>query len=342
MATNPPRTAPARGRPGFLALPSVRWGMAGWVIINLSVLFLAPGDLPFDRPVLPSRASVDQVVAANVAMLEVLLLMALVGWLTRRRPAPDFRSRVPDRDLARRETILLLGYGVAAQLGGVGLGALLDQPPIGFHLAGTLFGATAPPDPAQVLVWAGYNVVVYAVVPLVYFRRRYSAEALGLRSADRHGDARVIAVVLAVEAAFQLLAFGAAIVHLHGWQLVTGVPLTFALYFLGTVLPTMIFVYALLVPRYLRLTGSPTATVILGGLTYALLHVLDGWTAYGSPRDAVLSILVVLLVYVGPGMLKTVLTIRTGNAWVHVWAYHAIAPHVLHDSGLVVDAFDLR
>jgi hypothetical protein len=33
----------------------------------------------------------------------------------------------------------------------------------------------------------------------------------------------------------------------------------------------------------------------------------------------------------GPGMFETFLTLRTGNARVHVWAYHAIAPHTLVD-----------
>lgn len=38
-------------------------------------------------------------------------------------------------------------------------------------------------------------------------------------------------------------------------------------------------------------------------------------------------------------MVKTVLTIRTGNAWVHVWAYHAFAPHTLHETALMVKVF---
>ena len=38
-----------------------------------------------------------------------------------------------------------------------------------------------------------------------------------------------------------------------------------------------------------------------------------------------------LFTYLGPGMIKTFLTLRTGNAWVHVWAYHAFA-HTLIDT----------
>ena len=41
-------------------------------------------------------------------------------------------------------------------------------------------------------------------------------------------------------------------------------------------------------------------------------------------------------------MLKAFLTLRTGNAWVHAWAYHAIAPHTLLDTPLMVRVFGIR
>jgi hypothetical protein len=50
----------------------------------------------------------------------------------------------------------------------------------------------------------------------------------------------------------------------------------------------------------------------------------------------------VLFTYFGPGMFKSVLTLRTGNAWVHAISYHAIAPHVIIDTPLVVKIFDIR
>ena len=100
--------------------------------------------------------------------------------------------------------------------------------------------------------------------------------------------------------------------------------------FFGTVLPIMIFIYCILLPRYLKWTNSVALTIILGGLSYAAVHVGDSWTNYGSLSTGVLSIIVVFIQYFGPGMVKSVLTLRTGNAWVHAWAYHAIDPHVLH------------
>jgi hypothetical protein len=39
---------------------------------------------------------------------------------------------------------------------------------------------------------------------------------------------------------------------------------------------------------------------------------------------------------------KSFLTWRTGNAWVHVWAYYAISPHVTVDTRLVVSDFGIK
>jgi hypothetical protein len=55
-----------------------------------------------------------------------------------------------------------------------------------------------------------------------------------------------------------------------------------------------------------------------------------------------LSVMFLLLQYVGPGMVKAVLTLRTGNAWVHALAYHAIAPHATLDAPNLVRIFGLR
>jgi hypothetical protein len=124
----------------------------------------------------------------------------------------------------------------------------------------------------------------------------------------------------------EALALGMPILDLSSRQLLLGLPLTFGLYFVGTVLPAMIFIYAILIPRYLKLTQSMVATVILGGLTYTLMHVWDAWTLFTSPDRAALSVVFLLFTYFGPGMMKAVLTLRTRNAWVHVWAYGRFCP----------------
>jgi hypothetical protein len=321
----------------------VQFALAGWAAANLVILTLADTTLPFDRPSLAGRSVTQQLLDANQALLEVLLLIGVAYLLTRTRIIPDVAARAPHRALARRVTLLLLlGYGILGQLGGLLLGRLLGWHPFGFHLAGTLYGTHEMVAAAEAITWAGYNLTVYAIVPYLLFRRRYSAEALNLTSTDRRNDLLVIVVVLAIEATVQLSVLGADIFQLRARQLLVGVPLTFLLYFAGTVLPAMVFIYCILVPRYLKLTGSVATTVLLGGLTYMLAHVYDAWTTFGSAREALLSVAFLLFLYVGPGMVKTVLTLRTGNAWVHVWAYHALAPHTLQDTPLLVKVFHIR
>jgi hypothetical protein len=65
------------------------------------------------------------------------------------------------------------------------------------------------------------------------------------------------------------------------------------------------------------------------------------WTAYDSAHNAALSAIFVLLGYLGPGMFKTFVTLRTGNAWVHALGYHIVAPHVIIDTPLIVKSFGI-
>lgn len=320
----------------------ILWVAIGcWVGANVAVAATSPHGLPFDWPARAELATWEILAQANVALLEVLLLMAVVQWLTRRRPDPVLRARALERTRARRETLGLLAYGALGLLGGFALARAFGWHPFALHLAGTLFGTHEHLARAEVLAWAVYNFVVYAVIPLLYFARRYSRVALGLRSTAPRGDLVVVVVVLALETWFQVVALRPDTLDLPAGQLVVGASLTFVLYLCGAVLPAMVFIYALLVPRYLRLTGSVTATVLCGGLTYAALHFWDAWTVFSSPGSAALSITFLLLTYLGPGMFKTFLTVRTGNAWVHVWAYHAFAPHTLIDTPQIVKVFRL-
>jgi hypothetical protein len=71
------------------------------------------------------------------------------------------------------------------------------------------------------------------------------------------------------------------------------------------------------------------------------MHLVEGWSVFDSPRNAALSVIFVLFQHFGPGMIKSVLTLRTGNAWVHALGYHAIAPHVIVDTPLVVKIFGI-
>lgn len=310
-----------------------------WLTGIVIVVVLAHGSLPFDRPAVALLPFGAQLAAPTLIMVEVFGLMALVFLLTRNRRIPDMTARAPERARAQRETLLLLGYAALGQVGGWILGPALGFRPFSFHIAGSVYGCSVPPGSAEVCVWALYNFVVFALVPYLYFRRRYSATELNLRSADRRNDAQVILVVLLIESAFELSAFHNNLFRLSLQQILLGAPLTLVVFFIGTVLPTMVLIYSILLPRYLRLTRSSISTVLLAGLTYAAMHIVEGWSAFGSPRNTALSLLFVLFQYFGPGMIKGVLTLRTGNAWVHAISYHAVAPHVLVDTPLLVKVF---
>ena len=269
------------------------------------------------------------------------MLMAVVYLLTGRRVIPDIAARAPGRARAASETAFLLGYAALGQLGGWLLGPALGYRPFSFHIAGTVFGCSVPPSVGELWTWAIYNFAVFAVAPFLWFRRRYSATQLNLRSTDRKNDLLVIVVVMLIESLVELGAFP-GIFRLSTRQILTAAPLAFGVFMIGTVLPTMVLIYAILVPRYLKLTGSGTTTVLLGGATYAAMHIVEGWSVFNTPRDIALSLIFVVLQYFGPGMMKTVITLRTGNAWVHAIAYHAVAPHVLVDTPLIAKVFGLK
>lgn len=327
---------------GTIRHPAVQIATTLWIAAHCVVLLLSGGHLPFDRPALADLPFALQVASPTVGMLEIFLLMGVVYWLTRKRALPDIAARAPAQAIAARETFGLLGYAAVGQVGGWIVGPALGYRPFSFHIAGTLFGCSRPAAPGEIWTWAIYNFVVFAVLPYLWFRRRYDAAQLNLRSTSRRNDLAVIVVVCLIEGAFEFGVLDAGILRLNSHQLLMGAPLTFLLFFIGTVLPTMVLIYAILIPRYLKLTGSATTTVLLGGLTYALMHVVEGWSAFDTPRDAALSLIFVVLGYLGPGMIKAFVTLRTGNAWVHALGYHAVAPHVIIDTPLIVQAFGIR
>jgi hypothetical protein len=317
--------------------------LAAWVLANLLVLLVVEDTLPFDRPLVAGNPLAAQVIGVQLGLLLALALMGVVYALTRNRVVPDVAARAPVRPVARLETCLMLGYAVLGQLGGFALGRAAGWHPISLHLVGTLYGTHEVIQPFEILGWAGYNFAVYALVPYLVFRRRgYSREALNLTSSDRGNDAMVIVVILVLESAAEIFGLSSAVLGLSRRQLLLGAPLSFLVNLVGTVLPIMVFIYGILIPRFLKLTESVVTTVALGGLTYALMHFFDGWTVYDSPGHAVLSIIFLLFQYFGPGMVKTILTLRTGNAWVHVWAYHALAPHVTVDTVNLVHALGIK
>jgi hypothetical protein len=312
-----------------------------WAASCVSAVWLSQGALPFDRPMLRGTSVIAQVGTATFLLAFALLIIAVAWWLTRRRTIPDLALRAPAVGRSRQEVLALWLYGAIVLVVGRLLGLWCFGEGIGLHLNGSVFGATRLQTPTEVCCWAAYNFCGYALLPYMVFRRLgYSRDALSLRSADRRNDTLVVLVVLAIESALELAKSN--VTQLSGNQLLLGGTLSFSVHLIGTGVPILIFIYAILMPRYMRLTGSAAAATLLGGLSYAALHIFEYWTVYDSPRHAGLSLLFVLLTFVPPGLVKAFLTLRTGNAWVHLWAYHAIAPHVTMDTPLMVKVFGLR
>lgn len=329
------------GLTGLLSNRVFQAGIAGWAALNLIALYLAGGFLPFDRPALADKPFAVQMAFPTVGLIQIFAMMGLVWWLTRRRAPVDMAARAPDRRQTAIETGGLLTYAMLGQVGGWILGPAMGYSPFSFHLAGTLVGCSRLASPGEAILWCVYNFVVFAVIPLIWFRRRYTPLQLNLKSTNIRADVMVIVVIGLVEAATELAAFP-SIFKLDPHTLLVAGPLAFGLFLFGTVLPTMVLIYAILLPRYLKLTGSVTATVILGGLTYALMHLVEGWSSFAGPRDTALSLIFVFLTYTGPGMFKSYFTLRTGNAWAHALGYHAFAPHVVVDAPLIAKVFAIR
>jgi hypothetical protein len=342
MTTSAPDTTQSRQR----RFPfSVLIAVGLWALCTLAIFPLSHGVLPFHIKLFDERGTpfLGRILSPEATLVESLAMMGLILLITLRRRIPDLAARVPSMVAARRETLLMVGYGILGQVVGAILGHLVGHYAISLHMPGTLYGLSGRYTPGEAIIWTCYNFVVYAVLPFAYFRwRGYTLEQLNLRSNNLRADIVLIVIVLVVETTVELLSPGTGIFSLSGRQLVLGASLTFVLNLFGTVLPVMIFIYSILLPRYLKITNSVVLTIILGGLTYAWLHVGDSWTNYSTFSNGLLSLIFVTLQYVGPGMIKSLLTLRTGNAWVHAWAYHAFEPHVLIDTPTVTAIFQIR
>jgi hypothetical protein len=264
----------------------------------------------------------------------------LVALLTRKRPVINLAQRAPESSIARSEVLAMWLYAAVVMVAGHLIGQHLFGEGIALHLNGSLVGATRVQSPVEVYTWAAYNGILLALIPYVVFRMRgYSNQQLSLKSANLRSDVLVIVVVLAFSAGLDMR--GANIFQLTRHQQLVGGLMSFWLHLFGTDLPIMIFIYSILMPRYFKLF-SPMTAYLLGAVSYPTMHIFESGTRYDSIRAAAMSLTFVYLLFIPPGLMKSFLTWRTGNAWVHVWAYHAISPHVTVDTRLIVSDFGIK
>jgi hypothetical protein len=311
-----------------------------WVLISVGALWLCHGTMPLQIGPVPVNPT-GQVIFSSIALVFLVLEAGLVALITRRRPWPELAERAPEHRVALRETIFLWIYGGVVLLAGRFIGIHYFGEAIAMHLNGSLVGATRVQPPNEVYTWAAYNGILLGLVPYIVFRLRgYSNQQLNLKSSNLRNDVIVILVVLAIGCLLDLK-LGPNITQLTRHQQIVGGLITFVVHMFGTDLPIMIFIYSVLVPRYARL-ASPITAFLLGAASYPAMHVFESWTRYDSLSHSVLSVIVVFLFFFPPGIMKSFLTMRTGNAWVHLWGFHAISPHVTVDTRLIVRDFDIR
>ena len=180
----------------LFANPILIAGVLGWIALNLAALYIAGGFLPFDRPALADKPFAVQMAFPTVGLIQIFAMMGLVWWLTRRRAPVDMAARAPDRRQTAIETGGLLAYAMLGQVGGWILGPAMGYSPFSFHLAGTLVCCSLLASPGEAILWCVYNFVGFAVIPLIWFPRRYLALLLNLKSTNIPADVMVIVVIV--------------------------------------------------------------------------------------------------------------------------------------------------
>ena len=280
------------------------------------------------------------VVGSSRYLVLVVLMFGLVMLLTRKRPVRDLAERAPESSIARRETLAMWAYVAVVMVAGRLIGQHLFGEGIAMHLNGSLVGATRVQSPTEVYTWAAYNGILLALIPYLVFRMRgYSNQQLSLKSANLKSDLLVIIVVLAFSVGIDMM--GPNIFQLTRHQQLVGGLMSFWFHLFGTDLPVMIVIYSILMPRYFKLF-SPMTAYLLGAVSYPTIHIFESGTRYDSITAAAMSLTFVYLLFIPAGLMKSFLTWRTGNVWVHVWAYHAISPHVTVDTRLIVSDFGIK
>ncbi|SHE79809.1 hypothetical protein SAMN05444392_103192 [Seinonella peptonophila] len=322
------------------------YAVFGYIVISaVSYILLNQFGAPFvaHQPLVKDASATDRFWDLQAAALWGLILIGIIVIITRSYRNKQLNS--PDRVSSKKEIFLLLGYMVFAQLLGLGIGKLFDFHAISFHLAGSIYGNHGKIMLSEMLVWSCYNFIMYVVLPLVYFisKKGYTLSQLNIISNKNIlRDMTVIIIILIIESIVQLEGLSDALLNLSPRQIIFGGFMAFIFNLFGTAIPTAVFLFAILYPRFKAVTNSAVTPIILGGLTYTALHFFDSWMVFSSSGAFLASLSALFMQYFMPGVVKSVLTDRTGNPWVHMWAYHVFVPHVIIDTPHFVDSFNIQ
>ena len=310
-----------------------------WIAGIVLVIFLSD-NIPFDRPIIEDTSTLTNVLIAQGILFYGILLIFVAYLLTRKRTYVNVEERFPDAKIrqVKNETLGLIIWGALA----LGLGKGVFD--LGLHLHGSIFGVQDQYsiDTQEIFTWVTYNFTMFALIPYVAFRYLgYSNYQFFLVSQNRKNDLLIILAYLAIQLPIDFLYTNFALVEYSADQLAIAIPFYFFIHFFGTALPIMIYLQSLLLPRIYLLSKSYIQTIMFSGLAYASLHLFEYWTNYQTLKTAIISVVFVFLQFFGPGLVKGYLTMRTGNAWVHVWAYHVITPHLSSDTPHLIDLLDI-
>ena len=221
--------------------------IAGYILASFLFIGLHGGVVPSG---IPGGTLFAQLSGFYGILFWQLLLIAIVFWLTKGRNESQQILVQADRGVLKKEIFQLLCYGAFVLVGGQMLGRILGMDGIGLHLSGTLYLSEDTPSVFQTFIWMVYNLIFFAILPYWWFRKKgYSKSDLSLRSRNFKNDLLVILVILTLESMAQFFALS-KIGDLSGSQLLWGGATSFLVYLFGTGLPILIFVQALLVPRY--------------------------------------------------------------------------------------------
>ncbi|MEM8859547.1 MAG: hypothetical protein AAGD96_14555 [Chloroflexota bacterium] len=305
---------------------SVQIGIA-FVALGLTIYGLGGPSIPAIAEMVPEQ------VRDEFTLMPIFLALALIIYLiTRKRTLPELAARSPERSRAIQDLVIFGVYYFAAIIGLASFGITYHPPDI--------FAEGVNFTPNNMINWATINLIFYGIIPYLFFRWRGSSnQDLGLAGNNWRSDIWLLLAIGGIDAYSAITTRG--FLALDSSQMLSAVPLTAILYGFGAGIPIVIMTQAIVAPRIMKLTNSHITTVIVLTFTYAIFSSTDGGIVFDSGGHAFYVILFWITRNMGPGLVKAMLTVRTGNSWLHMYEFHVMSFHIWADASTVAFVFGL-